>query len=182
MESNDAILTFDTLYTTNEIQILKLALPLLSPSLRPYIALLIKGKEMKYCMDQLPKAKMEHVALELDYLDVFLDSALPYCNAKQRSMFLQLKQLKQSLGMFEKMKGMMSMFDDDSFSDFGTLFEAFGRSDGFSGVFTDMVSGKPSTENDASSSAAEDFMRSAMSPEQAEMFEVFKKKFEEDSF
>ncbi|MBQ8198778.1 MAG: hypothetical protein IJZ76_05075 [Lachnospiraceae bacterium] len=174
MESNDAILTFDTLYTTNEIQILKLALPLLSPSLRPYIALLIKGKEMKYCMEQLPKAKMEHTALELDYLDVFLDSALPYCNDRQRSMFLQLKQLKQSLSMFEKMKGLMSVFDDDSFSDFGTLFEAFGRPDGFPGAFSEADSEK--------SSSPEDFLRSAMSPEQAEMFESFKKKFEEDSF
>nr|MBQ8251786.1 hypothetical protein [Lachnospiraceae bacterium] len=164
MESNDAILTFDTLYTTNEIQILKLALPLLSPSLRPYIALLIKGKEMKYCMEQLPKARMEHIALELDYLDVFLDSALPYCNDRQRSVFLQFKQLKHSLDMFEKMKGMMSMFDEESFSDFGTLFESFGQG------------------SSSSSVSPEDFLRSTMSEEQTHMFEEFKKKFDDDLF
>ena len=38
MEYNDTILTFDTLYTTNEIQLLKLALPLLSNQLQPIAA------------------------------------------------------------------------------------------------------------------------------------------------
>ncbi len=178
MESNDAILTFDTLYTTNEIQILKLAVPLLSPSLRPYIALLIKGKELKYCMEHLPKARMEHISLELDYLDIFLDNALPYCNDRQRSVFLQLKQLKRSLDMFEKMKGMMSLFDEDSFSDFGTLFEAFGQSGGFTGAsFDNSVTGESSSKF-----SPEDFLKSSMSEEQAEMFEAFKHKFEDDLF
>ena len=46
MEYNDTILTFDTLYTTNEIQLLKLALPLLSNQLQPIAATLIKLREL----------------------------------------------------------------------------------------------------------------------------------------
>ncbi len=163
MEPGDTILTFDTLYTTNEIQILKLALPLLSPSLRPYAALLIKGKELQYCIDRLPKTKIEHASLELSYLDVFLDNALPYCNEKQGQLIRQLKQLKHSIDMFEKMKGMMSFFGEDGVSDISSLFQAFGQS-----------------ESEPSGNNPEDILHSVMSGEQAELFEQFKKKFEED--
>lgn len=164
MEQNDAIITFDTLYTTNEIQILKLALPLLSSSLQPYAALLIKIKELKYCFDRLPKTRIENAALELSYLDVFLESALPYCNQKQSELIRQLKQIKHSFDMFEKMKGMMSMFGDDDMSDMSNLFQAFGQT---SSMQTD--------------SSPEDMLRSVMSGEQVDLFEQFKKKFEEES-
>ena len=109
MERDDAILTFDTLYTTNEIQILKLALPLLSPSLRPYAAILIKGRELHYCLSLLPQKKITDAALELSGLGQFLDQALPYCNPKQRELFLQLKNMKKRIEMFEKMRRMMEL-------------------------------------------------------------------------
>ena len=164
MDPNDAIITFDTLYTTNEIQILKLALPLLSPQLQPYAALLIKCRELKHCLDLLPKTKIEHASLQLSYLDAFLDNAMPYCNEKQGAVIMQLKQLKHSIDMFEKMKGMMSLFGDDGAGDLSSLFQAFGQSCG--------------TENEQT---PEDLLRSVMSGEQADMFELFKKKFEEES-
>lgn len=163
MEPNDAIITFDTLYTTNEIQILKLALPLLSSQLQPYAALLIKCRELKYCLDRLPKTKIEHASFELSYLDVFLDSALPYCNEKQSAAIRQLKQLKHSIDMFDKMKSMMSMFGVDGADDLGSLFQAFGQ---------------PSCTRPEDT--PEDLLRSVMSGEQADMFEQFKKKFEEE--
>ncbi len=163
MDQSDAILTFDTLYTTNEIQILKLALPLLSPSLRPYAALLIKGKELKYCMEHLPKTKIEHASIELSYLDVFLDNALPYCNEKQSDLIRQLKQLKHSIDMFEKMKQMMSVFSEENASEISNLFQAFGT-----------------TKPEDSSQSPEDIIHNMMTGEQAELFEHFKKKFEEE--
>lgn len=163
MEPNDAIITFDTLYTTNEIQILKLALPLLSPQLQPYAALLIKCRELKYCLDRLPKTKIEHTRLELSYLDAFLDNALPYCNEKQSAAIRQLKQLKHSIDMFDKMKGMMSLFSADDADDLSSLFQAFGQGSGM----------QPET-------SPEDMLRSVLSEEQADMFQQFKKKFEEE--
>ncbi|MBQ8527797.1 MAG: hypothetical protein IJ429_04915 [Lachnospiraceae bacterium] len=166
MESGDTILTFDTLYTTNEIQILKLALPLLSASLRPYAALLIKGKELKYCMDQLPRTRIENAAFELSYLDAFLDNALPYCTQKQKELIHQIKQFKHSLDMFEKMKGMMSLFGEDGPEDISSLFQMFGQQH---------------ADNESSGQSPEDMLRSVMSEEQADLFEMFKKKFEEES-
>lgn len=163
METNDAIITFDTLYTTNEIQILKLALPLLSPQLQPYAALLIKCRELKYCLDRLPKTKIEHASFELSYLDAFLDSALPYCNEKQSAAIKQLRQLKHSIDMFDKMKGMMSMFNEDGADDLSSLFQAFGQNS---------CTG-PET-------SPEDMLRSVMSKEQTDLFQQFKQKFEEE--
>lgn len=163
MEQSDAILTFDTLYTTNEIQILKLALPLLSPQLQPYAALLIKCRELQHCLDRLPKTKIEYASLQLSYLDAFLDSALPYCNEKQGATIKQLKQLKHSIDMFDKMKGMMSMFGEDGATDLASLFQAFGQ--------------PASTQPENS---PEDLLRSVMSGDQADLFEQFKKKFEEE--
>lgn len=163
MEANDTILTFDTLYTTNEIQILKLALPLLSASLRPYAALLIKGKELKYCLDRLPGTRIENAAIELSHLDAFLDSALPYCNQRQYELIQQIKQIKHSIDMFEKMKELMSLFGDDGISDISTLFQAFGR-----------------TADTSGESSPDGIPPGILSGEQAEMFERFKKKFEED--
>lgn len=161
MKPNDAILTFDTLYTTNEIQILKLAIPLLSPSLRPYAALLIKGKELKYCMDLLPKGKIENAKLEFSYLDTFLEHAMPYCNDEQKEFFGQIKSLRHNLEMFEKMKGMMSLFSEDNASDLGMLFQTFSHSQSMS-----------------SSSPMNDLLSNVMSDEQSKMFEKFKKQFE----
>ena len=118
-----------TLYTTNEIQILKLALPLLSPSLRPYAAILIKGRELHYCLSLLPQKKITDASLELSGLGQFLDQALPYCNPKQRELFLQLKNMKKTMEMFEKMRGMMELFGDDcgpdSGMDISSLFSFF---------------------------------------------------------
>lgn len=174
MEDNDSILTFDTLYTTNEIQILKLALPLLSASLRPFAALIIKGKELKYCFEQLPKGKIENASLELHYLDTFLESALPYCNARQRELFFQLKNIRKTLDMVEQMKSLMTLFGEDDLSDLGGMLRFFDsattqkNAESFSAEKTDRV------EN----SFLNQFIQSSLSGEQAEMFEKFKRQFE----
>ena len=84
MEYNDTILTFDTLYTTNEIQLLKLALPLLSNQLQPIAATLIKMRELEYCLSRLPHTKIHDFSIAVDRLDTFFDSAMPFCNQQQK--------------------------------------------------------------------------------------------------
>ena len=85
MEYNDTILTFDTLYTTNEIQLLKLALPLLSVQLQPVAATLIKMRELEYCLSRLPHTKIQDFSIAIDRLDTFFDSAMPFCNQQQKN-------------------------------------------------------------------------------------------------
>lgn len=190
MEEKDTILTFDTLYTTNEIQLLKLALPLLSPSLRPFVAIIIKGKELKYCMEQLPRGKVENASVELQYLDVFLDNALPYCSKSQKQLFMQLKNFKKSLDMFEKMKGMMDLMEEDTFTEMGDLFQFLGNnepadfnksadSDKSADSNESADSNKSADFNESSNSVFNQFIQNSMSDEQAEMFAKFKKQFEE---
>lgn len=191
MEDKDTILTFDTLYTTNEIQILKLALPLLSASLRPFAALIIKGKELKYCLDQLPKGKIENASLEMQYLDVFLEHAIPYCTPRQRELFLQLKNIKKSLDMFEQMRNMMDLFGEDGMADFGNMFQIFGAMN--ETPDTENVTHTPGPDSagpdsagsgsvgSAQNSFLNQFIQNSLSGEQTEMFEKFKRQFESDS-
>lgn len=47
---NDAVLLFDTLYTTNHIQMLKVLLPYIEAEQRNKIALLIKFQELQYTL------------------------------------------------------------------------------------------------------------------------------------
>lgn len=181
MEDKDTILTFDTLYTTNEIQILKLALPLLSASLRPFAALFIKCRELKYCMDQLPKGKIENASFELQYLDVFLDNALPYCTPRQKELFLQLKNIKKSLAMFEQMKSMMALFGDEGAGDFDNMFQFFGAmNESSAATATSTENKKDENKKDAENqhSFLNQFIQNSLSGEQAEMFEKFKQQFE----
>ena len=91
MEYNDTILTFDTLYTTNEIQLLKLALPLLSNQLQPIAATLIKMRELEYCLSRLPHTKIHDFSIAVDRLDTFFYSAMPFCNQQQKKLFSQLQ-------------------------------------------------------------------------------------------
>lgn len=114
MEYNDTILTFDTLYTTNEIQLLKLALPLLSVQLQPIAATLIKMRELEYCLSRLPHTKIQDFSIAVDRLDAFFDSAMPFCNAQQKKIFSQLRQMKRSMKMMEKMQTILQMLPPDA--------------------------------------------------------------------
>ena len=87
MEYNDTILTFDTLYTTNEIQLLKLALPLLSNQLQPIAATLIKMRELEYCLSRLPHTKIHDFSIAVDRLDTFFDSAMPFATSNRKAVF-----------------------------------------------------------------------------------------------
>lgn len=87
MEYNDTILTFDTLYTTNEIQLLKLALPLLSNQLQPIAATLIKMRELEYCLSRLPHTKIHDFSIAVDRLDTFSTVPCLFATSNRKSCF-----------------------------------------------------------------------------------------------
>jgi hypothetical protein len=85
MEYNDTILTFDTLYTTNEIQLLKLALPLLSNQLQPIAATLIKMRELEYCLCPIQR----YMTFRSPWTDWILFSTVPclFATSNRKSCF-----------------------------------------------------------------------------------------------
>lgn len=167
MEYNDTILTFDTLYTTNEIQLLKLALPLLSNQLQPIAATLIKMRELEYCLSRLPHTKIHDFSIAVDRLDTFFDSAMPFCNQQQKKLFSQLRQMKQSMKMMEKMQTILQMLPPDAMPFDGNgnstdpdalshMFEVFSAMQHMSGAASDSVSSESFTSAAASGSADSD--------------------------
>lgn len=164
MEYNDTILTFDTLYTTNEIQLLKLALPLLSNQLQPIAATLIKMRELEYCLSRLPHTKIHDFSIAVDRLDTFFDSAMPFCNQQQKKLFSQLRQMKQSMKMMEKMQTILQMLPPDAMPFDGNgnstdpdalshMFEVFSAMQHMSGAASDSVSSESFTSTAAANSS-----------------------------
>ena len=188
MEYNDTILTFDTLYTTNEIQLLKLALPLLSVQLQPVAATLIKMRELEYCLSRLPHTKIQDFSIAIDRLDTFFDSAMPFCNQQQKKLFSQLRRMKQSMKMMEKMQTILQMLPPDAmpFSENGNtadpdalshMFEIFSAMQHMSGTASDSGSVDPAMSGQHTSdnnSAMESILGSMLSPAQKESYQRFK--------
>ena len=191
MEYNDTILTFDTLYTTNEIQLLKLALPLLSVQLQPVAATLIKMRELEYCLSRLPHTKIRDFSIAIDKLDTFFDSAMPFCNQQQKKLFSQLRRMKQSMKMMEKMQTILQMLPPDAmpFSENGNtadpdalshMFEIFSAMQHMSGTASDSGSVDPAMSGQHTSdnnSAMESILGSMLSPAQKESYQRFKEAF-----
>lgn len=207
MEYNDTILTFDTLYTTNEIQLLKLALPLLSNQLQPIAATLIKMRELEYCLSRLPHTKIQDFSIAVDRLDTFFDSAMPFCNQQQKKLFSQLRQMKQSMKMMEKMQTILQMLPPDAMPFDGNgnstdpdalshMFEVFSAMQHMSGAASDSVSGNSDASTadsesgnsaisgqktaSAGNSAMESILGSMLSPAQKESYQRFKEAFSSD--
>ena len=164
MEYNDTILTFDTLYTTNEIQLLKLALPLLSNQLQPIAATLIKMRELEYCLSRLPHTKIQDFSIAVDRLDTFFDSAMPFCNQQQKKLFSQLRQMKQSMKMMEKIQTILQMLPPDAMPFDGNgnstdpdalshMFEVFSAMQHMSGAASDSVFSESFTSTTAANSS-----------------------------
>lgn len=115
---NRAVVTFDTLYTNNHIQILKVLLPYFDVKSRKKLAVLIKFMELRYTMEYFS----QHAALESaeegapggqehqpDIVQIF-EQIKNFCTPSERAMFDQLANMKKSMEMYEEMMNMMQLF------------------------------------------------------------------------
>ena len=132
MEENDAILAFDQLYTTNHIQILKLAYDKLSEDKKPYLAVVIKYLEFKYTFSLLTELKRCSILCDMSELfkdlstghlskdnltDIFsfLEKIKPYCNESETNLLLKVLNMKKSLDSIEQIMPMLKLMN--SFQD-----------------------------------------------------------------
>lgn len=120
-QHNDAILTFDTIYTTNSIQLLKLSLPLFCRDIQPLLATLIKAKELSYCYELLQHTKMHSFSICDENIDQFLSCAKSYCNKEQLSLFQTLEQLRKTMRILEKMQQLNITLPFDESTDLSQL-------------------------------------------------------------
>lgn len=116
----EQITAFDTLYSTNHIQICKLALVFLPEEQQKFAAVFIKYLEFNYalklCLETpfLPTNAAEQTTPVLfsDKLEAIMDffpKILPFCTQKEASFIEKLLSLKNTYDSFEQMKPLMEM-------------------------------------------------------------------------
>ena len=113
---NDAVLLFDTLYTTNHIQMLKVLLPYIESEQRNKIALLIKFQELQYTLRYTKSHTISLLASEEEKNDKpdlvkMLSAILPYCTEAEQKMFKQLLNLKSNMDRYQEMAQMMKLLE-----------------------------------------------------------------------
>ena len=109
---SDRVLAFDSLFTTNHIQMLKLLVGYMDASIQGKLAVYIKFQELFYTL----KLITEHPTISLapfseensNPIPSLLDNILPFCTPEEKNKIQNLRNMFQSM---ENMKEMMQMIE-----------------------------------------------------------------------
>lgn len=123
-KESDAISAFDSLFTTNRIQMLKVLLPRLSPEAQGNFAVYIKFLELQYTVTFLqrhpsipPLGAGKQLTGNLfqgdntDTIDL-LDELLPFSGAEERAKIEGMRNILQNMGKMQEMMEMMQMLQE----------------------------------------------------------------------
>jgi len=106
--STDKILAFDTLFTTNHIQIMKILLNYVEPSQQKTMAVYIKFMELQYTISffrKHPHSALPHSSKETSFnASKLLEEIIPLCSPSEQEKFHQIKNM---MGTYENMQEMM---------------------------------------------------------------------------
>lgn len=188
-ENASNVMTFDALYTTNQIQKLKVLLPYIEPSMQKHLAIYIKYMELQYTMDYVRKHPFQLCGCSLSSSDKpdLCKLCRELCLYSTPEEIRQLEQFQNMIKtletvqeMSQTMSAMQEIFPEMSMD---SLFEnPFSGSDSHA----DMNSG--STYNNDESSASSDIRETSgasqgspmldmlmnmLTPEQKAMYEMF---------
>ena len=177
MEKNDKdyLQTFDALYTTNQIQIMKILLPYCSPDSRRGLAVMIKFMEFDYTL-RLTRSHPESFrdeAVPFSLSDI-CDKIKNYCPPQVRSMLEQFQSIQNAMQMYEEMKQYMDLFQGMSTN------EADGTAAAASGSGPVPEAGQDNKENTGGNPFGMnpmDMVMGMLSPEQQSMFQMFQSDF-----
>lgn len=164
---NKAVIAFDTLYTQNHIQILKILLPYFDPYGQSHLAVWIKYLELRYTLEYVsrhpsPPYKNQTSGTSSPDFAVLFEQIKNFCSPREKALFGELLNLQKNLELFEEMKGMMQLFE--------TLRESAPDVDADTAANTDCSGTNPAAGNFDPMT----FLKGMLSPEQQEMFEAFR--------
>lgn len=141
----DKVTAFDTLFTTNHIQMMKVLSSYLPPSSLQNLAIYIKVAELQYTLQLFHKHP--HASLQLlPHEETFdttkmCEEVLPFCSPAQQEHLQQMKNMMEQYKNMQDMMEMMKLMQELSGSE-GNDSEGAGAG-GFSGMpdnFADMLS------------------------------------------
>lgn len=149
-KESDYVASFDTLYTSNHIQILKILLHHLPSEHRSNLAVYIKYMELQYTISHCKNTEDSLCICTDDKkspdLPCLLNDIFIYCNEKERKTVKQLLDMFQALQMVEEIQKFSELMPS----------------------FTEEGSAAPNTGFDISS-----LLQNMLTPEQQAMFEMF---------
>ncbi len=119
---SDKIYAFDTLYTSNQIQLLKIILPYANPSMRRHLAIFIKYMELQYIL-RLPTSSFPNTcptASDFSTTTV-LEEIKPLCPPESKQQLDQIANMMQTMEMMTQMQDLMGMMDGDGMGDMSDL-------------------------------------------------------------
>ena len=111
----DSIQAFDALYTTNQIQILKLLLPFCSPQTQRSLAVLIRLLELNYTIGFVrshPEAF--HAPPDSLSLPDLCAKIRGFCPPQLQAMLDQLMSFQNAMQMYEQIKPLLELFAEQS--------------------------------------------------------------------
>jgi len=105
----DPVTAFDTLYTSNQLQMLKIVLPYMQENIQRFIAIYIKLKELMiafhFSSGSYPAKKETDMTGMLRYLS-------PYLSDSEKEMMNQFSFMQENMEQFKQMSAMMQMMNE----------------------------------------------------------------------
>lgn len=112
-DSTASVTAFDTLFTNNHIQMLKILLPYMDDRIQKSMAVLIKFMELSYTMDFYRNnpfplwSRMEKPpALNISQL---CGALLPFCTGAERKQLNTLQEMMKGMEMYQEMQNTMEL-------------------------------------------------------------------------
>lgn len=115
-QKQDKIVAFDTLFTTNHIQMLKILLPYVEPSIQKNMAVYIKFLELQYTISyfKLYTSSVLPGFPQENHFDVskLCDELLPLCGHAEQEHLRRMKNMYQNLENLQDMMQMIQTMKD----------------------------------------------------------------------
>ena len=115
---HDPIVAFDALYTSNQLQLLKIVLPYMHVKMQRFMTIYIKLKELMLALQfnqkdpfygSFPIQKEADISNLLKYLS-------PYLSDAERDIMNQFSYMQENMEQFKQMSQMMQMMNDSDAS------------------------------------------------------------------
>lgn len=105
----DPVTAFDTLYTSNQLQMLKIVLPYMQENMQRFIAIYIKLNELllafHFSSGIYPVKKETNMTGMLKYLS-------PYLSDSEKDMMNQFSSMQENMEQFKQMSALMQMMNE----------------------------------------------------------------------
>lgn len=112
---HDKVLAFDTLFTTNHIQMMKIIMPFLDASKQKYIAIYIKYMELQYTISYFQKNPSPPFPLRHDSgqdSQQICREIMPYCSPEEKKKMEQVENLFSTMKNYQEIMEMFTMMKE----------------------------------------------------------------------